>query len=98
MPFDTKLSKFRVRIFRTISPHQYCEIRKFKTYKEYGDHGSGRKGDRTEYLELMDAVRKRKLDVVMVWKFDLIAHSTKMMVNALDGFRGYENSTTYPAY
>lgn len=34
------------------------------------DPGSGRKGDRTEYLELMDAVRKRKLDVVMVWKFD----------------------------
>lgn len=49
---------------------QYGESRKLKIYVEYGGHGSGRKGDRTEYHELIQAVPKCKLDVMMVRKFN----------------------------
>lgn len=35
----------------------------------------------------MDAARKRKVDVVLVWKFDRFARSTKHLVAALEEFR-----------
>lgn len=65
---------------------EYAEKRKFKVYKEYVDYISGKANDRLGLNQLFDDVRKRKLDVVLVWKFDRFARSTRDLVSALDEF------------
>lgn len=42
--------------------------------------------DRENYIKLFNDVRKRKTDVVLVWKFDRFARSTKELINALEEF------------
>lgn len=65
---------------------EYAEKRKFKVYKEYVDYISGKANDRLGLNQLFDDVRKKKLDVVLVWKFDRFARSTRDLVSALDEF------------
>ena len=65
---------------------QYAEARKLKIVREYIDYASGAKSDRTNYKKLFDDVRKRRADVVLVWKFDRFARSTKELINALEEF------------
>lgn len=36
---------------------------------------------------MLDQVRKRKIDVVLVWRYDRFARSTQALVNALNEFR-----------
>lgn len=67
---------------------EYCQARSFKIFKEYVDEGhSGAKDSRPALNDLMDDARKRKFDVVCVWKFDRFARSTKHLLGALDEFR-----------
>jgi len=67
---------------------RYCEQRGFEVYREYIDHGvSGAKDHRPALNELMADARKRKFDVVLVWRFDRFARSTKHLVTALEEFR-----------
>ena len=54
---------------------------------ELVDYESGAKENRPELDKLLDLARKRKVDVVLVWKFDRFARSTKQLVTALDEFR-----------
>lgn len=68
----------------------YAKARKFKIVQEYIDYGSGSKADRENYLKMFDDVRKRKCDVVLVWKFDRFARSTKELVNALEEFKSLD--------
>ena len=57
------------------------------TAVEYLDEGvSGRKNSRPGLDEMMDAVRKRKVDVVLVWKYDRFARSTQHLVAAAQEF------------
>ena len=66
----------------------YCVARSFSSVTEYVDVGqSGAKDSRPELNRLMDDTRKRKLDVVLVWRFDRFARSTKHLLTALDEFR-----------
>ena len=65
---------------------QYAEARKLKVLREYIDYASGAKSDRTNYKKLFDDVRKRRTDVVLVWKFDRFARSTRELINALEEF------------
>jgi DNA invertase Pin-like site-specific DNA recombinase len=66
----------------------YAESRGF-TLSEYTDTGySGAKQNRPALDRLMDDARKRKLDVVLCWRFDRFARSTKHLLNALEEFRG----------
>jgi DNA invertase Pin-like site-specific DNA recombinase len=54
----------------------------------YADTGiSGAKAQRPALDQLMSDCRKRKIDVVVVWKFDRMARSLKNLVAALDEFR-----------
>lgn len=66
----------------------YAEARGLHIIKEYIDYASGSKNDRENYVKLFDDVRKRKCDVVLVWKFDRFARSTKELINALEEFSG----------
>ena len=65
---------------------QYAEARKLKVVREYIDSASGAKTDRTNYKKLFDDVRKRRTDIVLVWKFDRFARSTRELINALEEF------------
>jgi len=65
---------------------KYTASRGFKIYREYVDIISGDTEERTEYKNLFDDVRKRKVDIVLVWRFDRFARSTRMLLSALDEF------------
>lgn len=65
---------------------QYAQARKLSVIQEYIDYASGSKTDRENYRKLFDDVKKRKCDVVLVWKFDRFARSTKELINALEEF------------
>ena len=67
---------------------RYVQQRGFSLYKEYVDVGvSGTKASRPALDALMDGARKCLFDVVLVWRFDRFARSTKHLVDALHEFR-----------
>lgn len=67
----------------------YCAARQLVVVREYVDLGqSGTKDSRPQLNALMDDARKRKLDVVLVWRFDRFARSTWHLLAALEEFRG----------
>ncbi len=66
----------------------YAKARGWKVYGEYCDEGiSGTKDSRPALNRLMDDARKRRFDVVLVWRFDRFARSTKHLVLALEEFK-----------
>ncbi len=69
-----------------IALREFAEKRGFKIFREYVDVVSGVSETREQYNQLFSDVRKRLVDVVMVWKFDRFARSTKMLLAALDEF------------
>ncbi|ODS30009.1 MAG: DNA-invertase hin [Candidatus Scalindua rubra] len=67
---------------------RYSKERGFSIFKVYKDNGvSGSLEQRPELNKLMNDARKRKFDIVLVWRFDRFARSTKHLVNALYEFR-----------
>jgi len=65
----------------------YAKRRQFNIAHELVDVESGAKIVRPKLDQLMDLARKRKIDVVLVWKFDRFARSTKHLISALEEFR-----------
>ena len=68
-----------------LSPlRKYCEARGWTITGEYVDVGvSGARDKRPELNRLMDLVRKRKVDVIAVWKLDRWGRSMKHLVTSL---------------
>ena len=67
----------------------YAAQRGLEIVEEYVDHGvSGTKSKRPALDRLMDAARKRKLDAVLVYRFDRFARSQRHLVVALEEFQG----------
>ncbi len=67
---------------------RYVKERGWETYQEFCDNGiSGTTNSRPALNELMNAAKKRKFDVVLVWRFDRFARSTKHLILALEEFR-----------
>ena len=67
---------------------RYSKERGLSVFKVYQDNGvSGTKETRPALNELVNDAKKRKFDVVLVWRFDRFARSTKHLVNALYEFR-----------
>ena len=66
---------------------QFCQRRNFDVGGEYVDHMSGSRDDRPEFLKLLKAVRSGRVSVVVVWRFDRFARSTRMLIEALEEFR-----------
>jgi DNA invertase Pin-like site-specific DNA recombinase len=69
-----------------IALREYAEKRGWNIYREYSDVASGAKEDRKELKELMSEAKKRKFDVVLVWKFDRFARSLIHLLTALKTF------------
>jgi len=66
----------------------YAEARGWQVFQEYIDDGiSGRKDSRPSLDCLMNDAKKKRFDVVAVWRFDRFARSTRHLVTALEEFR-----------
>ena len=66
---------------------EYCQRQDWKDVKEYVDDGvSALKKKRLAFLELMEDVRKRKVDLVLVWKLDRLSRSLKELVETIEFF------------
>jgi len=67
---------------------RYVSERSWNIFKEYVDEGiSGTKDSRPALNELMNDAKKRRFDVVLVWRFDRFARSTKHLILALEEFK-----------
>lgn len=67
---------------------EYVKRRGWVLYKEYTDKGvSGTKEKRPALDALLEDCRRKRVDVVVVWKFDRFARSLKQLLNALELFR-----------
>lgn len=67
---------------------EHAKQRGWAIHHEYVDEGvSGTKSKRPALDAMMADAKKRKFDVVLVWRFDRFARSTQHLVNALAEFR-----------
>jgi len=67
---------------------RYVSDRGWHLHREYTDNGiSGTKDSRPALNQLMDDAKKRRFDVLLVWRFDRFARSTKHLILALEEFR-----------
>ncbi len=67
---------------------RYVRERGWDIFKEYVDEGiSGTKDSRPALNELMNDAKKRRFGVVLVWRFDRFARSTKHLILALEEFK-----------
>ena len=67
---------------------KYVLDRSWQIYREFVDEGiSGTKDSRPALDQLMADAKKRKFDIVLVWRFDRFARSTRHLINALEEFR-----------
>jgi DNA invertase Pin-like site-specific DNA recombinase len=65
----------------------YARHRGLPITEAFIDHVSGATRERPQLDRLWHAVRARKVDRVLVWKFDRFARSTKQLIDALEEFR-----------
>lgn len=66
---------------------EFAQRRGFEVAGEYVDYASGKTEQREQYKVMLDLVRKRQIEVVLVWRYDRFARSTQALVNALNEFR-----------
>ncbi len=67
---------------------EYCQRRGWEIEGEYVDAGvSGAKERRPRLDTLLAACRKRRVDAVVVYRYDRFARSLRQLVNALEEFR-----------
>src|SRR6266481_6922465 len=66
---------------------EYARNRGWEVGGIYRDKMSGTKASRPALDELMGDARKRKMDIVLVWRFDRFARSVSHLLQALESFR-----------
>lgn len=67
---------------------EYCQRRGWAVAGEYIDRGvSGSKEKRPQLDNLMRDCRQRKIDAVVVYRFDRFARSLRQLVNSLEEFK-----------
>jgi DNA invertase Pin-like site-specific DNA recombinase len=72
----------------------------WKIYKKFIDQGyTGANTKRPAFIEMMIEAKKRKFDILLVWKLDRLSRSLKDLINTLDelgslgiDFISYENN------
>lgn len=62
---------------------EYCRARNIEIEGIYTDRTSGAKDRRPELDKIMDAAKKRQLDMVIVWKLDRFGRSIKHLITAI---------------
>ena|SRR5467141_2064957 len=66
---------------------EYAKHRGWDVTRIYRDKMSGAKSSRPALDELMADAKKRKMDIVLVWRFDRFARSVSHLLQALESFR-----------
>lgn len=66
---------------------RYAEARGFEIFREYIDTGSGSSYNRKALSQLMDDAKKKRFDLVIVFRFDRFARSTRHLLNSLEVFK-----------
>lgn len=67
---------------------KYCGARGWQIIAECVDDGiSGAKDNRPQLKAIMELARKRKIDALLVWRFDRYARSLSHLVNSLEELR-----------
>jgi DNA invertase Pin-like site-specific DNA recombinase len=66
---------------------QHCQARKWEIAGEFIDHVSGATESRPQLDRLMSDAKRRRFDVVLVWKFDRFARSVAHLLRALEEFK-----------
>lgn len=66
---------------------EYAKNRGWEVTRIYRDKMSGTKASRPELDELMADAIKRKMDIILVWRFDRFARSVSHLLQALEAFR-----------
>jgi len=67
---------------------KYCEREGVEIYNIYRDEGvSGTKTTRPQLDLMMQDMREKKFDVVVVWKFDRLGRSTAHLIQILEELR-----------
>lgn len=98
--FDMKGSHKRAAIYARVSTvdkgqdpetqlrqlRDYVQQRGFALVGEYVDYASGTNEQRPQYQQLFQQARKRRIDVVVVWRYDRFARSTQALINAMKEF------------
>lgn len=68
----------------------YCQRNEYLIYREYVDEGvSAFKQNRPAFKALLEAARRREIDVILVYKLDRFGRSLKELVNTLDNLQMY---------
>ena len=67
--------------------HEFAERRGWTVARVFSDHMSGARESRPALNEMLKNCRQRKIDVVLVWKFDRFARSVKQLVTTLHEFQ-----------
>ena len=71
-----------------IDLRNYVDARGWVNAGEFVDHGvSGAQEDRPALKQVMALARKRRIDVLLVWRFDRLARSLPHLVNTLEELR-----------
>jgi len=65
---------------------EYAQARQLEVFNEYVDVISGSESSRPALNQLMQDAKRRRIDAVVVWKFDRFARSTRHLVIALETF------------
>ena len=66
---------------------EYSKRRGFSMVGEFVDRVSGRDDNRPRYRELLELARRRRVDVVLAWRYDRFARSLSALVSALSEFQ-----------
>ena len=66
----------------------FCENRGWEIVREYEDSGSGANQKRAQFQKLKSDSFARPFDVVLVFRFDRFARSTKELIESLEYFQG----------
>ena len=66
---------------------EYAERRGYEIYNIYEEVISGAAKQRKALDQMLNDAKKRKFDIVLVWKFDRFARSLKMLVDHLELFK-----------
>ena len=64
---------------------EYAQRAGWKIYREFVDEGyTGKDTSRPAFKEMLDEARRRKFDLLLVWKLDRLSRSLKDLITTLD--------------
>lgn len=67
------------------SCHDYCKYKEFD-YETFSDIGSGKNMQRPDFLDMIDRIRKREFQGVVVFRFDRLGRNAREVVTLFEEF------------